>query len=279
MPFVLRPDGSAPLPTFVIGGTQRSGTTALWHWLRAHPEVFMAAGKELHFFDAYWDDGVEAYEKNFADWAGETAIGEVTPNYVFHPDAMKRMVTILPDVRVVMSVRDPVDRAYSQYWARRSRGFEDREFAEVVATEPEEMVVGSGAGYLVARGRYMSQIERILELLPREQLNVVLFDDVELRPVETFGHICRFIGVDDEIVPAEVGQTANQYREFRTQRLRRLARRVPAPLARLVGRINSRPIPYPPLDRAVRAQLVETYRPDTEALAAWLDRDLSAWLS
>ncbi len=275
---MVRPDGAAPLPSFAVGGTQRSGTTALWHWLGAHPDVFMAPGKELHFFDSHWDEGLESYEKSFEGWSGQAAIGEVTPNYVFHPDAMKRMVSVLPDVRIVMSVREPVDRAYSHYWARRSRGHEERDFADVVGDEPAVISVGDGTGYLFARGRYMTQIERTLEVLPRQQLLVVLFDDIDQRPTETYARICRFIGVDDEVVPAQVGETANEYREFRTQRLRRLAHRVPGPLARVVGRVNSRPVPYPPLDPAVRAELVERYRPDTEALAAWLDRDLSEWL-
>jgi hypothetical protein len=272
-------DPSPPLPTFVVAGTQRSGTTALWHWLGAHPDVFVASAKELHFFDTNWQDGVDSYRQSFHGWGGQPAIGEVTPNYIFDADAVSRMVEVMPDVRVVVSLREPVERAYSHYWARRSRAFETREFADVIAAEPAEVIRSKGSGYLLARGRYLGQIERALEVLPREHLLVVLFDDLEQRPTETFAEICRFVGVDDQVVPAEVGRPANAHRQFRSQRVRRLTLRLPGPTRDLVGRINSRAVGYPPLDPALRRELVERFRPDNEALASWLGRDLSAWLA
>lgn len=272
-------DGRAPLPTFVIAGTQRSGTTSLWRWLRGHPDVFVAADKEVHFFDAHWDEGVDAYRRSFEGWSGQQAIGEVTPNYIFHPEAMKRLVSVVPDVRVVVSLREPVERAYSHYWARRSRHYETLDFAAVIAAEPAEVVPDMDAGYLLARGRYLTQIERTLEVLPPEQLLVVLFDDVDQRPAETFAEICRFIGVDDQTVPAEVGRPANAHRQFRSQRLRRVTLHVPGRLGDALGRVNSRSVAYPALDPALRRELVERFRPDNEALARWLGRDLSTWMA
>jgi len=267
----------APLPTFVIGGTMRAGTTSLTRWLRSHPDVLMPAAKELHYFDTRYEHGdtIDDYRSRFSGWSGERAVGEATPNYLFHKEAMARLANALPDARIVLSLRNPIDRAYSQYWARRSRDIETREFDEVVRTEPD-VIVGDD-GYVVARGQYHEQIQRMLEHIPRERVLVVLFEDVEDEPQATFADVCRFIGVDDEIVPTEIGQAANAHRHFRSQRLRRIGMKLPKPAANAVGRLNSKVETYPPMDPSTRAWLVERYRPHNAALGDWLGRDLSAW--
>ncbi|HVN50355.1 MAG TPA: sulfotransferase, partial [Acidimicrobiales bacterium] len=190
-------------------------------------------------------------------------------------EAMRRLATVLPDVKVVLSLRHPVDRAYSQYWARRSRGFETRSFAEVIATEPEVPLTDDGG--LVARGRYLEQIERALNHIGRDQLLVVLFDDLQERPAETYAQICEFIGADPTTVPDEVGRPANRYRTFRSERVRRLALRLPKGVGNAVGHLNSRAEAYPELDPSLRAALCDRFRPHNAALAEWLGRDLSAW--
>ena len=196
---------------------------------------------------------------------------------------MRRLVASVPDVRVVVSVREPVERAYSHYWARASRAVETRPFAEVVADEqadPDRRAAGRAAAHLLARGRYLDQIERALEVpAPQDQLQVVLFDDVELDPAETFAahlplHRRR---------PARWSRPRSAGRPTATagtgpQRVRRMALRLPGRLADAVGHLNSRAADLPahwirPAPGADRALL----RPDNEALARWLDRDLSAW--
>ena len=267
----------APLPTFVIAGAMRSGTTSLTRWLRGHPDVWMSPNKELHYFDTRWERGVtvDEYRQDFAGWDHQPAVGEATPNYVFHRDAMQRLTSVLPDARIVLSLRHPVDRAYSHYWARRSRGIETRGFAEVVATEPEVPVTDDGG--LLARGRYLEQIQRMLHHLDREQLLVVLFDDLEAHPTETFVEVCDFIGVGRTSVPDEVGRAANGYRHFRSERVRQLSLRLPKSLGNAVGHLNSRTEKYPTMDAPLRAALCEQFRPHNDALAEWLGRDLSAW--
>ena len=267
----------APLPTFVIAGAMRSGTTSLTRWLRGHPDVWMSQNKELHYFDTRWERGVsvDEYRRDFAGWSHQHAVGEATPNYLYHREAMQRLATVLPDARILLSLRHPVDRAYSHYWARRSRGIETRGFAEVIATEPE-VPVGDDGG-LLARGRYFEQIQRALQHVDRARMLVVLFDDLQEQPVDTFGEVCAFIGVDPAVVPDEVGQAANGYRHFRSQRVRRLSLRLPKSVANAVGRVNSRTEAYPSMDPSLRAALCDQYRPHNEALADWLGRDLSAW--
>ncbi len=273
-----------PLPTFVIAGTMRSGTTALARWLGAHPEVFMAPGKELHYFDAERSKTLAGYRREFAGWAGQPAVGEATPNYLFARGAMSRLAATVVGVRVVVSLRDPVERAYSHYWARASRSIETRSFAQVVAdeqadpTRPAGPTIGAGTSpHLLARGLYLDQITEALVHLPRHDLHVVLFDDLEAEPRQTFAGVCDFVGVDPSVVPGDVGRPANAYRRYRSERLRRWTRQLPSPAADLVGHLNSRAIAYPELDPGLRRDLQNWYRPANQALAEWLGRDLSAW--
>jgi hypothetical protein len=274
---VLEAAAEAPLPTFVIAGAMRSGTTSLNRWLRGHPDVWMSPNKELHYFDTRWERGVtvDEYRQSFAGWSDQHAVGEATPNYVYHRDAMERLASVVPDVRVVLSLRHPVDRAHSHYWARRSRGIDTRGFAEVIATEPDVPLTDDGG--LMARGRYLEQIQRTLRYVDRDQLLVVLFDDLEREPTETFAEVCAFIGVDTTTVPAEVGEAANRHRHFRSERVRRLSLRLPKSLGNAVGHLNSRAEAYPTMDAPLRSVLCEQFRPHNDALGEWLGRDLSMW--
>ena len=106
---------AALLPNFVVIGAMRSGSTSLYKYLQAHPDVFMPR-KEIHFFDVKWDRGIAWYHTRFEGYAGQTAIGEATPTYLADPVALDRMAATIPDARLVAVLRDPIDRAYSHYW-------------------------------------------------------------------------------------------------------------------------------------------------------------------
>ncbi len=145
-------------------------------------------------------------------------------------------------------------------------------------TTPVGSTMGEGtSAYLLARGLYLEQITEALRHLPRPDLHVVLFDDVEASPQQTFAGVCEFVGVDGSVVPSDVGRPANAYRQYRSERLRRWTRRLPSPAADLVGHLNSQAIAYPELDPGLRRELQDWYRPANRALAEWLGRDLSAW--
>ena len=170
------------LPTYLIAGTVRSGTTSLHRALRRHPEVFAPGEKELHFFDRQFDRGVGWYESLFAEAPGTGPVGEATPNYVYDDHAVERMAGVLPDARVVVLLRDPVERAYSQYWMQRSAHHETLDFADAVATEAERLASpdpNARAYYsYVDRGRYVGQLQRLRAYYPAEQTLVVLYEDL-----------------------------------------------------------------------------------------------------
>ncbi|MGH2726565.1 MAG: sulfotransferase domain-containing protein, partial [Actinomycetota bacterium] len=125
---------ASQLPNFLILGAMKAGTTSLAYWLGEHPDVFLAPGKELFFFNVpqRWELGVDWYRSQFAGSEGKIARGEATPGYLGHPQAAERIAATLPDVRLIALLRHPADRAYSQYWHNRATGTETRTFARMV---------------------------------------------------------------------------------------------------------------------------------------------------
>lgn len=275
-------EGTTPvLPNFLVIGAMRSGTTSLARWLRPHPEIFMPPRKELHFFDVHFDRGMEWYQGQFAGYAGEPAIGEATPRYLYLPDAPARIAAHLPGVQLIAVLRNPVDRAYSHYWLNKGKGKEDLDFEEALAAEPERIAAGAHGPadrhtYL-DRGRYLLQLERVCRHVPRSSLKVLLFDDLVTDPAGTYGAVCRFLGVRDDVTPPSVGVAANGAATYRSLALRRLMSPLPRRLKMAVGQLNRRPTEYPKMDQSLRRRLVDNFADDNVRLGEWLGRDLSAW--
>jgi Sulfotransferase domain len=275
------------LPTYVIAGTVRSGTTSLHRLLRGHPGVFAAGEKELHFFDRHFDRGVEWYADLFADARPGQVVGEATPNYLYHPHAVERMASVIPAAKVVVLLRDPVDRAYSQYWMQRTSRHETLDFPDALAAEPDRLASGdeSDRAYFsyVDRGRYLDQLRRLREHFPEEQTLVLLYEDMRDHADDTYRAACAFIGADADHPATGLDERANQHRSFRSDRVRDLTHavrrrgRAGRVAAHLIASVNSRPSAYPRMDPRTRAHLVETFAEPNAALAAWLGRDLHEW--
>jgi hypothetical protein len=284
------------LPTFAIVGAMKTGTTTLSEALAAHPEGFVPERKEVHFFEAdrNWRNGVGWYEEIFAGAGDARAIGDATPLYMFYPQAVERMAQVIPDARLIACVRNPIDRAYSHYLhyfqraARESRTFEQAVEDELSRpAERPQVTEGAleGDPRYLAQGRYAEQLVTLAEHFPREQIHVVLLEDLNERPQETFQAVCRHVGIDPEVLPENVGRTANAHIEFRPvwlwRRLkaRGLVDKAPERMARFfVGRFMMREgVPYDPVAGPTRARLAEHFAPHNQALAEWLGRDLDHW--
>jgi Sulfotransferase domain len=269
------------LPDFLIIGAMRSGTSSLAWYLRGHPQVCMSPTKEIHFFDRNFERGIDWYRAHF-DCGSDRARGEATQTYMYDMDTPKRMSTVIPNARLIAVLRDPVDRAYSHYWLNRERGREPLTFSQAVAAEASRLANGGLTERFwysyVDRGRYVHQLKRVVEYFPRDRLHVLLFDDLRDAPIAAYRSICRFLEIDDDPIPQRVGAAVNPHVAFRSLRVRNLAKRLPGRLAAAIGRLNNKRSSYPPLDPAIRNELVERLRPDLVGLQSWLGRDLSTWL-
>ena len=249
------PDPDAlPLPTFLIIGAQKSATRWLRSNLGRHPDVF-AAPHEPSFFnheDAFHDRGLRWYRTQFEGWSGERLVGESTPGYMMwrhNPDLVARRIhKVLPDVRLLAILRDPIDRARSAMLHHQKRGripAKARLIDLVRATPPEQDQLG-----LVAGGWYAASLEPYREVFG-DQLLVLLHDDLADDAAGVYRRSLEHIGADERFVPSELEQVrfSNRRRDDR------------------------------PSDMTTdeQAELWELFREDVTRLEQLIDRDLSVW--
>jgi hypothetical protein len=288
----VRGSAQAPgvLPNFLIVGAPKCGTTSLFKYLSDHPQAYLPYEKELNYFDVEFHRGIGWYTKRFAAGAGCRAIGEATPHYLLQECAQIRLAETVPDARLIVMLRNPVDRAYSQYWDARRRWGERRTFERAI---DQELVVGGqplsaelpGPIGLLAAGHYHEQLERLCRRFPRERVHVIIFEDLRERPVETFQAVCRFLDIDEQTVPERVGSVENANLQYHPKWLWRIIVGLRIGLVlptwaghRLFLAMTRETEPYPPLQHFMRARLTEYFAPENRALAQWLGRDLSHWM-
>ena len=268
------------LPDFLVAGAMRSGTTSLYRYLGEHPEIFMVP-KELEFFTEHFDRGVEWYRSQFAGAGSARVFGEATADYLARRSAMARIAEVLPSGRVIASLRNPVDRAWSHYGLLSARGREVRTFA--AAIDDEISVIESdgpdaGGIFYLYHSLYDVHLERAYRLFPEEQIHVSIFERMAADPAGTYRDLCVFLGVDPSFVPAHLGARVNAVVTCRSLRVRDLSRRLPSPAERLVARLNTRRTALPPvLDDAIRRRLEHFFAPRIARVEDLLGERIPEW--
>ena len=191
------------LPNFLCIGAQRSGSTSLHSVLSQHPEVYLPRIKEQDFFNAFYHLGTAYYEMTtFAGYRDQKAIGEVTPEYLYDADCPQRIHdTLGDDVKLIICIRDPAERAYSQYLMYYNWFWENETFQNAVSLESERLKdeLTSHLGYL-DRGFYYKQISRYLEFFSKEQLFFIEFKtDWVLNQKQTLLDLLKFLDVNQDL--------------------------------------------------------------------------------
>jgi hypothetical protein len=213
--------GARLMPSFVIAGAQRCGTTSLHEDLAQHPSVLTPIRRKgVHYFDVSYDRGLAWYRGHFPtrrtarrtareEGAEPVITGEASPYYMFHPLAPERIARDLPGVKIIVMLRDPVERAYSAHAHEFARGFETEPFER--ALDLEESRLSGEAERLradpyadshalrhqayVARGRYVEQLDHLTELFGRERIHVVDSEAFFTDPEPVFAGVCGFLGL------------------------------------------------------------------------------------
>jgi hypothetical protein len=276
------------VPNFLIIGAAKAGTTSLYHSLRQHPDVYMSPVKEPAYYAAA--GGAEtsgrrairtrgAYEWLFEAATTERARGEASPQYLNDEAAPERIAADLPGVRLIVSLRNPVDRAYSSYLGRLAWGTERR---------PVEQALRRGT-YDFDSSLYHAPLTRYFTRFDRTRVKVLLFDEFVADPRATVQEVCDYLGVErDFAFDASVTHGAAMAARapavsalFWT--LANAARRgLPAPWrdTGLAGRVQRRLVrPPDPLPAAIRRQLQADFRDDILRTEALIGRSLAGWLT
>ncbi len=251
------------LPSFVIVGGQRCGTNSLYEYLVDHPAIGRAMpGQEVHYFDVAFDRGLDWYRGHFptrvwmraarARAGAEPLAGESSPYYMFHPLAMQRIASTLPDARILVLLRNPVDRAISHFHHERSRGHEPLELSEAIEREPErldgeaERIVRDPAYHsfrhqhfsYVARGRYADQLSRISEVFPADRVLVVVSERMFSEPETVHVEVQEFLGLPVRKRRHYERHNAGRYTEVSASLRRSLADRFAASNERVAAKLR-----------------------------------------
>lgn len=286
-----------PLPTFIHAGAQKAGSTWIHYALREHPEVFVPDNDNVSFFDVYYHRGEQWYREQFRNYDGERAVGEESPGYLKHPLAPSRASKLLPDAKIVVCLRNPIDRAFSQWWHAQKNWTSTRFEASTN--------YHAANGVFVTPGYYDYHLSRWEEHFPSDQIHITFFDDFVADNEAFIQDIYEFIGVDDEYTPsiagkrikagADLTEPSSLYRL--RNRLRRLAiQRSPRPLKNYllapvyhrckgpVGTAYSHALGVvgrsgydEGMDPEIREELEHVYYASVQDLEDRTGRDLSHW--
>jgi hypothetical protein len=272
------------LPNFLVIGAAKAGTTALYDYLRQHPAIFMPTLKEPSFFlyDGTKESArfpirsLEEYEALFAPVTTETALGEATPHYLTSWAAMERIHTTLPDVRLIASLRDPAERAFSIYLMNLRNLGRNRETPFVEALRDDVNL----------RRGYASYLGRWCELFGPERLRIVLFEDIVSDAVTTTQDLYAFLKVDPDYIPTFTGvvnpgglpRRQLLHKILSNKRLRETARRLLSEGVIARGRaIRSANLEKRRMTPEERAAAVAVFQEDIRRTEDLIGRDLSLW--
>jgi hypothetical protein len=266
------------LPNFLLVGPGRTGTTWVTKNLMLHPQVFLPRRKSTRFFMDNYDKGLTWYMSHF-EGRNEQAVGEASVGYFAHPDAPPRIQQLLPDIKLVATFRDPVDRAYSEMCLIRSlarRGDPNLtiDFEEKLEQTPR----------IVDQGKYAKHLARLFALFPPENILVLFYETMREAPDDFLRRVYRFVGVDESfsspLVTQQINSSATRLAESRLKKLLyrvvlrldlfALSRRLDASMRAQIA----------PLDNKVRMRVLDRYyRADIEELERMLDVRLPSWKS
>jgi hypothetical protein len=273
------------LPTFLVIGAMKAGTTSLYEYLRAHPQVFMATPKELHFFpaDKQWPLGVEWYARHFAGAGDAVARGEVSPSYSQadqFPGVAARVAQVVPDARLVYLVREPVARLRSMYLHQVAAGREPLPVERAVRERP----------MYVESSRYATQLDEYLPYFPPERILVMTTDSLKADRSQALSRLYEFLGVDPAFVPPNVDAERGHSTDKRVRRdisrrwrdrgwYRAVVDRLPEGVRAYGRRAVTKPIDVDAsrLPADLEAELRERFAPEVARLRRFLPPDFDGW--
>ena len=256
------PTGS-PRPTFFLAGYQKTASTWLYHCLADHPEIFVPNKDAIHFFDIHHHKGADWYQQYFQNYNGESQIGDFTPSYMRFAAARQRMVAFNPDARIIVTLRNPINRAFSHYWHEKKKRSIRFRFEDCLGNNVDIF------DDWIATGFYFQHLTHLFSMVPKAQVQVLLYEDLLESPTRFVQSVFEFIGVKKDFSTPWIDRSANKawFRPTWSERWKNWR--------------CGRPLGESEYDRGIdpdfRQQLQEVYSDPNRLLADLLGRDLSCW--
>lgn len=298
------------LPNFLIIGAAKSGTSSLYMYLQQHPEIYMSPVKEPHYFsfdkNSKMTSGpgdtisqaitdLETYLQLFDGVVSESAIGEASTSYLYHPEAAKRIYNTIPDVKLIAILRNPVERAFSAYMhVVRDQRETSQNFEEALHKEEERKQANwDPIWHFTNVGFYYEQLSRYYNLFPKDQIKVYLYEELAENPLVLLNDIYFYLSVDpnftvDTSVRFNVsGEQKSKLIYSISQRLfnspnpiRWFSRRfIPEQFRWMVtNRVREINLVKQQIPKQQRYHLMDLYKEDIIRLEALIQKDLSHWL-
>jgi len=291
------------IPNVLLIGVQKAGTTSLFDWISQHPQVLSnSAVKDFPFFwyDKNYEQGIGVLARYFPVKHNETVVLAGNVNDIFFKQSAERIKLLNPDMRLIVCLRNPVERAYSAYNYAVQRGLENRTFSaaimqELVGDLPEDLVSQSQK-YYVAHGQYWTQLSRFLTYFDRAKIHVVLFEDFRTNPLQVMQGIFQFLAVDAGFIPRFVKRNKTKggarFKAFDSTLFKYafdqpawyhyIKKLIPANLRFILrvwlNAVNKKKMIMPPPDIYTVTILKDYYREEICHLSLFLGRDLTSWL-
>ncbi len=297
------------LPTFLVVGAAKAGTTSVYHYLKQHPEVFVTPVKETNFFalegkkadfKGPGDDAVtnqlsitkyEEYIAQFKTANGAKALGEVCPLYLYSSEAPEKIKHYIPDVKIVAILRNPIDRAYATFMHRLKRETTTDFLKALDAEESRIIDHWDHLWHYKNMGLYSEQLSRYYSLFPKEQIKVFLYEDLCEKPNELMKDIYQFINVSDSFQPdIAMKFGASGLPKFKSIDL--LLKNLGNPNIKKIIRtlfpekirhkvftfLHNKNMSKKPMSNSARERLKTEFENDISQLQNLINRDLSNWL-
>jgi hypothetical protein len=272
-------------PNFFLVGAAKAGTTSIYEYLSQHPQVFFPKIKEPHFFTQVCPSHeqrffIEAirdrtqYVRLFEKAEGFEIVGDASPSYLWHPEVPGRIRAQVPDARIAIILRDPVERAYSHYLMDYREGVQSLPFYDALMDDMNRPQKGWGISSLYFElGQYAEQVERYLLTFPPDRIRIAFFDDLRRDVRGVLKQLAEFLGIDSgAIEQLDTSKKHNSYAAPRNEIMRRIAgskaSRIlghllpPQAGQRVYEKFFLRHNNKPPIDTRARDFLCELYEPE-----------------
>jgi len=286
------------LPNFIIAGAAKAGTTSLFHYLSEHPEIFMSNPKEVNFFtckeikdqklyyDSFLIDNLESYKNLFSNASNYKAIGEGSVSSLFYKNTPKKIKNLIPDIKIIILLRNPIDRAFSHYLMDYKLGLINDSFDDIVFRKSNSKNLDLYFQQYLELGKYYNQIKRYLDIFNKDQVKIFLQEDLFSNTQNVVKEIYNFLNVDSSFIP-KINKKHNAFSMPRNKIFRKIYSNYflrtsfsyifSSEIKRKLKKIFLKEDNKPKMSTKTKKYLLDFYLDDINDLENLIKKDLTNW--